>query len=171
MIRATLPAKIFKAIALDPSNALNKLLVYASIVGLKVDASKDPCVLSGITDLELFSRDTALAIAQAGGDVENYAFCVKVGAADYKKATPAVLPRSVKPESDKEDAKDIQMSWEEWKDDSHEHYLIDGMYWVPGNSMGGVELLASEALALLGAQVEVVTMQELKAAMPVFKGE
>lgn len=168
MITAKLPAVVFKTIALDSTSPLNKLLVYASIVGLKVDASKDPAELRGVTDMDLFTKQTALAIVQAGGDVDNFPWCIKVAEADYESDTPEVLPRSKVTE---EDETVRQAKWSEWKDETHEHHLIDGTYWIPGNSVSGIELKGSEVLALIGAGVTVETMKDLQAAMPEPEGE
>lgn len=145
-IIASLPKPVFDAIALDNTNALYPLLVYASMVGLKVNARKDPAEITGIVDTDVFRLSTALGIVQAGGEVKNLPAWIKIPTANYEDEVPAYLPKRTYQD---EQGNEVVRKWSEWKDGVHEHNLIGTDYYVGGNSFG--EELLGTILAQLYA--------------------
>jgi len=149
----------FRGVLENPNSksaaVINHLLRFeghgAIVVGGEVQVSEPEEILT-LTDV--------LNVVDESGKVEEFPVFIKLSDADYAKETPDTLPRNKK---ENEQGQMVRLKWSEYKDSTHEHRKIDGYNYVPGNSMGGIELKGSEIKALKDAKLELLSAKEYRA--------
>ena len=79
-----------------------------------------------------------------------------VAEADYGDDVPVGFPNGTITEEIDEEPVTRQRTWAEWKSEAHEHYLIDGNYYIPSTSWGVHLNISDWAPFALGGAVSVV---------------
>ena len=95
---------------------------------------------------------TFLAITNTGVSITGYPIFIKVHKDNYGDPTPSYLPNSVT--FDFNDNQ-IQKTWREWKDGTHNHEQIGDYFYIAGNSFG-IELDSSVIYQLYADNYELL---------------
>jgi hypothetical protein len=98
-----------------------------------------------------------LLLCAVGGELEGWQVFFKVAEADYEDEVPVGFPFGTTTDlTDPENPVEVQRKWSEWKDEFHEHQLVDGYYYIASNSFDRM-LKASEWFMFALAGLAVVT--------------
>lgn len=107
-------------------------------------------------DLKWIDVNRILLLNSAGGYVEGLQVFFVVPEADYETGVPEGLPFDTIAEGEPEELVTRSRKWSEWKSPNHEHFLIEGNYYIPSTSWG-VHLQSSLWCPLvLAGELEVV---------------
>lgn len=73
-------------------------------------------------------------LVAAGGDVEGLVVFFVVPEANYGDDVPEGFPFSTIQDDQENEETIRQRTWAEWKDEYHEHLLVDGNYYIMSNA-------------------------------------
>ena len=122
---------------------------------LKQLCSKAGDMYSIVDDCEDMPHSLMMQIIAAGGEVQGLAVWIELTDVEYELEVPDYLPFST-------DTEGTRYTWRQWRDASHQHCEIADSFYVPGNSMNGVELPGSVIKRLRADGFEVKTKKQFE---------